>query len=769
MVERRFGPTQGAGTVVRERSGAKPIQAAALGVTALFGILEKGEVGKLLSVSTKQKLQPRVGGSRLSFSEAPGAGIDFFDEGAGAGELYYVRVTDGTEVSSSMFLKNRRDPKANVIQVDAKNGGSWGGQRAFQHGAVVDEATDITATTVETGLTLLEDEYIGGTIRLEGVPTKSYTILSNEADGTVFVSLDEDMAANLAAGGDPTNDVFVLQLENEDKYLAVLVTPNVVEPSVRFDITVFESGIKMRNWDGLSMDPNDSKYFAPVINDDGANDWIEVTDLWTGSITADIQPANYFAESLTLAATQLSIKINQQFITPFGATAPAGDVTIDSLGAEVVDDVITLTCNDATTPGSEVWDVVSAKFGTLANATSSVSFPLPNDFSVRFTVPLSTGANNWAVGDEIALEINVLVPDELIGGLVFPDWDNDKRTSFQITDNTVDSVTIGLGQDMTNAGAITVPTNVLLAWNEQLAGGYDGKASITAADYIAAMGPTTSVVRQLLTKNKGLVKLACPGVTTTSVQKALVALGAALNYPVRYEIPANILDEDSAMDYINDTIGRNEYAVVAFPSWGYIQNPDAAGKLLVSLTGQIMGEEAAFARTFEGYHKAAAGEDAILSKVLELPTGDEELNEEKLNPVGIQVIKKKSGNFVIWNDRTLTTSGGQIWKHKREQLSHYEHILQEGFDWIIFSINDPSTRTEAKASLRNFFIPEHKKRALQGIDVDEGAIIKIDSENNTKETAAAGDMFAELSLWLADTTERFIITISEQGIFEATQ
>jgi hypothetical protein len=27
-------------------------------------------------------------------------------------------------------------------------------------------------------------------------------------------------------------------------------------------------------------------------------------------------------------------------------------------------------------------------------------------------------------------------------------------------------------------------------------------------------------------------------------------------------------------------------------------------------------------------------------------------------------------------------------------------------------------------------------------------------------------MFAEITLWLADTVERFIITISERGIFE---
>jgi hypothetical protein len=67
----------------------------------------------------------------------------------------------------------------------------------------------------------------------------------------------------------------------------------------------------------------------------------------------------------------------------------------------------------------------------------------------------------------------------------------------------------------------------------------------------------------------------------------------------------------------------------------------------------IHGREARIAADYSGYHKAEAGTDAILPAILDLPTGDAILDEEMLNPVGISIIKKKSGNFILWGDRTF--------------------------------------------------------------------------------------------------------------------
>ena len=124
------------------------------------------------------------------------------------------------------------------------------------------------------------------------------------------------------------------------------------------------------------------------------------------------------------------------------------------------------------------------------------------------------------------------------------------------------------------------------------------------------------------------------------------------------------------------------------------------------------------------------------------------------------------GNFVIWGDRTLYTDPTWKWKHQRELMSYYENVLRESFDWIVFMINDPISENLAKVALRSFFEPEYAKRALRGDTFEDACIIKIDGENNTNATRAAGDMYADVTLRLADTIERFLLRMSKAGIFD---
>jgi phage tail sheath protein FI len=260
-------------------------------------------------------------------------------------------------------------------------------------------------------------------------------------------------------------------------------------------------------------------------------------------------------------------------------------------------------------------------------------------------------------------------------------------------------------------------------------------------------------------------------VTSTAVAKGGAAYAVAKNHQYRHEIPSNIVTEAGALNHINSTLGRTEYSRVNFPSYGYVPHPDSAsareGKLkLITLTGMTHGREARIAADYDGYHKAEAGVDAILPRLLKLPTGDVILNEELLNPAGIGIIKKKRSNFILWGDRTLHLDSNWKFAHQRELVSYYEHVLQESFDFIIFSINDSLSDKDALSALKGFFLPEWTKRALRGDTFDEAAIIKVDAELNTDAVRAAGDKKASVSLRLADTTERFEITIGKQGIFE---
>jgi phage tail sheath protein FI len=193
----------------------------------------------------------------------------------------------------------------------------------------------------------------------------------------------------------------------------------------------------------------------------------------------------------------------------------------------------------------------------------------------------------------------------------------------------------------------------------------------------------------------------------------------------------------------------------------------------VPLIGMILGRESLVARQFDGFHKAPSGVDVTLPDVLELTTGDPEtaviLNEELTNPQGVNLVKFRQGVAILWGDRTISPTSAWRFHHQRALMSHYENILRENFDWIVFAINEPKTQERAKTTLRAFFLPEWVKGALRGDKFSDAFKLKIDEEINTDLTRSLGDLNAELKLKLADTVERFKMIIGKAGIFDAVE
>ena len=104
-----------------------------------------------------------------------------------------------------------------------------------------------------------------------------------------------------------------------------------------------------------------------------------------------------------------------------------------------------------------------------------------------------------------------------------------------------------------------------------LSGGRDGNADISDTNYNdQAWDTADSPFNDVIGKNLGLIKFASPGVTSTLVQKGGVAYAEAKNHQYRYEVPFNVTTESGVDTYVNDTLGRNDYAVVSWPSRGHI-------------------------------------------------------------------------------------------------------------------------------------------------------------------------------------------------------
>jgi len=770
MADKIYGPVRGAGTQIRERTGDKPVSEGQLGWRAYAGILEKGPPDELIWAKTKEIAERRVGGY-IADSLLPDAVYDSYRTGAGAGGVLLKRVTDGNEVQAQATLYSRRGSLLTPMgTLKAHNGGNWGG-KLKRYSADLSAIGKLANTTLDTEDTtsFKKDEWKGGYVQLSGGanPAKQYPIVGNTADGVVTVASDQTMLDDLNAGT-PADLRYYLVRENEAKAVSYVIRDGDENPDSEWALDIYVDGTLVSSYPNLHTDPTHARYWVNVINNDTANYEVEAVDLWTGAHTADVRPANIYGVIDTVTATVLTRKLYD-----FTVNSPGGGDPTFALGTtadEMVAQKITVTMSDATTGVA-----VSDKFGALGTVTLGTLFDPPggaggadkNKWVPPFTV--TAGASPLVATDTLVFNYKPFIVDALIGGYVYPDKPNSKREKYRIVDNDHESLTAADGSDLTASGAIG--DEFLVEAPLELEGGRDGNADVGDSEYIQAWDPDTCLFNRVRDRGMGLLKLATPGVTATAVQKAGLAYADAKNHQYRIEIPDNVTTDEAADAYVNETIGRSNYEAVAFPSYSYVVDPEAGTSVklkLTSRTGEIHGREARMAVDNEGYHKAAAGVDATLPSVVKLTTGERIIDEELLNPRGLQVLRKKQGNFVIWGDRIPASDPTWTWKHQREQLSYYEQVLIESYDWIVFALHNLETRQRGLQSIREFFRREYKRQALDNdYDFSEAAVIKLDAELNTQDVKEAGDMLCHIALRLVGTVERFIISIGKQGIFES--
>lgn len=775
MASKRFGPVNDAGVVVKEAEGEKPIEASLYGSSAMAGILERGEVGELITAISKKDLIAKTGGI-IPDSVLPDSCKDFWDAGDGAGILFLYRTCDGNQVKSQLTLWDRKSPRNKVVKVEAKNGGGWGGKRD-EILLDLSDVSDIAETeiTLPTTYVVAKNKWKNGVVTLRGTGGDlTYNITSNTVGDGITASvltLASDSTADTDFDTSTDTEIVLTQTQldvwGRDKRLAVEIQDGQVYPDTEWGMYVYLDGELIISWSDLSSDPNASNYFVSVINDADNNYYVEVTDLWAGAVTASIRPANFYAAVDAAEITALGLDISTVAVIVDSSAAVDNTIAAFTFGTKVIPDTYELEYTGA------AWELTSLDKQAghvFPDPVSATPYVADNDRSIGFTVTETTPSS----GEKFTLHVVPLFADKAISGKVlFPDESFAPATGWTVSDNTLLGATIISG-DMTNGGTISGDINVRLQYPQELSDGFDGHHDIGVNNYTPAFDVGTSPYNDTEKQGYGLIKFATPGIMrvlsnsdAVTVQKAGVAYAETKNHQFRLEFPDDYTDESTAKTWLNNTMGRSDYEKICFPSYGYVSDPIKSGLIkLVSLTGMILGEEAKMARTYEGYFKAAAGEDVKFPKIKKIPTLKRRLNGEVLNPAGIQRVEILNGNFCLWGGRLPYTDPNFKFCIHREYLSYVEHVLQESYAWIVFAINNADKQSDALSSAKSFFLPEWTKGAIRGDSFSDAAIIKIDDENNTDVTMAAGNMNMDVDLKIVDMVERFIITIGKQGIFE---
>lgn len=198
--------------------------------------------------------------------------------------------------------------------------------------------------------------------------------------------------------------------------------------------------------------------------------------------------------------------------------------------------------------------------------------------------------------------------------------------------------------------------------------------------------------------------------------------------------------ENTGIAALLDTKSKN--AAVFFPR--LVQpNPVHGGRMeTFAATGAVAG---VCARTDaqRGVWKAPAGLDATLVGVPQLSVPLTDLENGRLNPLGINCLRAMpAAGRVVWGARTLQGDDrlASEWKYipVRRTALFLEESLYRGTQWVVFEPNDEPLWAQIRLNIGAFMQSLFRQGAFQGKTPREAYLVKCDRETTTQDDINRG-------------------------------
>jgi hypothetical protein len=519
-------------------------------------------------------------------------------------------------------------------------------------------------------------------------------------DSATSLTLEKPFSSNFAAAQlTKQNQKGAVYLDPvAGKGLAVQIGQGVRYPDTHFSIEVFFNGSSVLSIADASLDPDDEYFVEPLVNDGNVayrtgssnyQKWITVEVLWNSAYTtasgSDVRPCNGTGKILALTPTLLytvgdldyaAVVGNLVYPNPYSQprnylrvkaaqAAVALQGTISSTGVAVTGTSTNFL--SVLKPGDYLYDPNTDSARKIRSVTSNTALTLETAFSSN--VPALTKA---------------------------------KKAGYLQVDQ---------GYDLTQIS--TVNTRFLTVYQQFLEKGFDGDTAHLIPYYFTKFADVDRNVLESAVwgKQMGLIKMACPGISDVAIQKAFAFYASQKAYEFRCEVPSQYTNAATAESWVTQTLGRDDFISVCFPSYGFISNPLGAGDRFVPLTGEILGGEARLATAVEGYHVPFAGMNSILARVIKLPFEPLPTDESILNVAGIQPVKTLDGKVIVWGARVPSRSPTYDFLHVRRIQSNYVRLFLEARVLLeaMFQPNQPALIEQVVMTLNNFARREYKK------------------------------------------------------------
>ena len=234
--------------------------------------------------------------------------------------------------------------------------------------------------------------------------------------------------------------------------------------------------------------------------------------------------------------------------------------------------------------------------------------------------------------------------------------------------------------------------------------------------------------------------------------------------------PGTELDQGATVDQLN--LPSSSYTALYYP-WVKVKNPfysresnpTAATTLTVAPSAFAAG---IWARTdgTRGVWKAPAGVEASVSGVAALEYVVEDGDQDQLNPLGVNCLRKMPGyGHVVWGTRTLATSSNPEWRYVpvRRTALYIESSIRNGIQWAVFEPNDHRLWSSLRANVGAFMDGMFRAGAFQGQKASDAYFVRCGlGDTMTQDDIDRGQVIAVVGFAPLKPAEFVIVRIQQK-------
>lgn len=509
--------------------------------------------------------------------------------------------------------------------------------------------------------------------------------------------------------------------------LGLAVTESTREPADRFRITVLDDGLPVESFDGLSMDPDADGFVDTTVN--SASQYVYVQAMTpTGVSFADARPA------LTAESQRLT------FGDGSGGTALTASTTV-SLGAPLTLQTRRSTAADATTFSLQVkqGDRILESFDDLSMDRTLGSFVErkvnASSRRVRIEVPGPAPADPGAARPADAT--TAFPTPALPAGIQFPHG----------------AVSAGPGQD---GGAVAAGDLALIGRADQGTGlhAFDG---ITDVNIIAIPGAGNDLA----------ISAGMAYCRNRPLQDAFFVADVGILAPGAARVAGAVPDvtgKSAVRDFVRGLSTPNDYGAAYYP-WLRVSDPIGKGRnptIAVPPSGAIAGLYARIDNS-RGVFKAPAGTETGLAGALGLCDDLQDADQDILNPVGLNAIRRFPGYGVVaWGARTLASDAAWRYIPVRRTAIFLRASIYRGIQWAVFEPNDEPLWAQLRLNIRAFMLTQFRAGAFQGATPAEAFFVVCDKTTTTQQDIDNGVVNIQVGFAPLKPAEFVVLTLSQK-------